>query len=145
MNPVKVILGMAAAAVAVVGYTLSQTASKLQMGSVKLDKINLHLLYVEVYLTLPITNPTGKNVRFDGFDGGLVYGSHKLGSIKIAKNQVLKAKQTVNVSVVMEVRFLEVGLEVAAAIKNKDFINNLFIIGTIKSQLGKVRIKNKVF
>ena len=134
MNGKKIGIGLIIAAFGYVGYTLFGASKKLQFGAIKLKGKTLKLDGLHLTLLFPITN-TDKDTSlpFDGFNGGLFYGTTQLATLSIPQKLTLAKNSTKDLTVEMHISFFELGANILSLVKSGDFLNAAFIKGNIKS------------
>jgi hypothetical protein len=134
MNTGRLAIGVIIAAVAGVCYTLFKATSQLEFGSIKMiGKPKFSLTGVEIMLSMSLKNNSKTALPFDSYAGALMYGSHKIAVIQITEKQVVKPKVVMLLPVRIKIGWLEVAGEVKSMIQSADFLNGLFITGSIKS------------
>lgn len=145
MNRVRLGLAILVSGIAYGAYQLFGATSKLQFGKLKLTGKKFTLSGLELDFIFPIVNTDKKtSLPFDGFNGAMVYGTHKLAAINITEKYVLKANSTVNTSVKVVIDYFSLGAEIVNIIKTQDFLNAAYVEGIIKSAGLKFKTKTKI-
>ena len=134
MNGKKVGIGLIVAAVGYVGYTLFGATKKLQFGAIKLKnkQIKLDGLYLSFVISIT-NNDKDTSLPFDGFNGGLFYGTTKLSTISMSNKHIISKNSTKNVSFDLFISWFGIASDILSFIKSGDFLNAAFVKGKIKS------------
>jgi hypothetical protein len=145
MNGKRIGLGLILSGISYAVWQLFNATSKLQFGDIKLKNKQFQLTGLHLTFVFPITNTSTKvALQYDGFDGQLVYGSHRLATINTSEKYILKPKKSVTTTVVVVVKFFELGA-IVNMVKSQDFLNAAFIEGNIKSEGLNFPVKQKIF
>ena len=138
------IVALIVSAFAFVGFKLFKAAKGLQFEKIRFVSKKTTLSGISINLIFPIKNNEDTTLPFDGFDGGLFYGIHKLATITMPKGSDIDAKKTVEHAIEIRILFLELFVEIISIVKTGDFLNAATIEGDIKSMGLKFSQKQKI-
>ena len=143
-NGKKIGIALIVSGLGFIGFKLFKAAKGLEFDKIRFVSKQISLRGITVNLVFPIKNNESTTLPFDGFDGSLRYGSHKLATITMPKGNSIEAKKTVEHAVEIRILFLELLGEVLSIVKTGDFLNAATIEGDIKSLGLKFSQKQKI-
>jgi hypothetical protein len=151
-NGAKIAMGIAIGALAGTGLYLYNQSGKLQFGSVKKTGQRFKTSHVEIYLNMPVTNPTNTQLPFDNFTGKWSYNGHDLADVVVEKwenNQRvsinIEAKKTVNFPITIKINYFKAAGEIQDMVSSQSFLGASLLKGVVTSGGLKFPIETKIF